>query len=258
MTTRTSAPIGAPCWTDLWTSDVEGARKFYSELLGWEALEPNEEFGGYFMFQSNGVPVGGGMGAMDDMKPDNKWKVYFNTDDIHRTAKEVSTRGGQVFGEVGVVADLGSQAVFADPTGAAFGAWQPGTFPGFTVLGEQGAPSWFELMTTDYAPTLDFYKGTLGWTTSTMSDTAEFRYTIIESKEGEQLGGVMDAAGMMPEGETSAWSVYWGVADVDASIADVARLGGTVRDGPMETEYGRMAFAVDPFGARFNLHQPNP
>ena len=48
MPTRESAPLGAPCWTDLWTSDVEGSRKFYSDLFGWEAQEPSPEFGGYF------------------------------------------------------------------------------------------------------------------------------------------------------------------------------------------------------------------
>ena len=57
MTTRDSAPIGAPCWADLWTSDVEGSRRFYSELFGWEANEPSPEFGGYFMFTRNGVPT---------------------------------------------------------------------------------------------------------------------------------------------------------------------------------------------------------
>ena len=45
MPTRDRAPIGSPCWVDLWTSDVEGSRKFYSELgkrygafVGEEAL----------------------------------------------------------------------------------------------------------------------------------------------------------------------------------------------------------------------------
>ena len=47
MPTRDRAPLGAPCWADLWTSDVEGSRAFYSEVFGWEAQEPSPEFGGY-------------------------------------------------------------------------------------------------------------------------------------------------------------------------------------------------------------------
>ena len=33
MTTRDHAPIGSPCWVDLWTSDVDGSRAFYSERV---------------------------------------------------------------------------------------------------------------------------------------------------------------------------------------------------------------------------------
>ena len=54
--------VGAPCWVDLWTSDVEGSRAFYAQLFGWEAMEPSEEFGGYFMFHRDGLPIAGGMG----------------------------------------------------------------------------------------------------------------------------------------------------------------------------------------------------
>ena len=36
MTTRDPKLPGSPCWADLWTSDVEGSRRFYSELFGWE------------------------------------------------------------------------------------------------------------------------------------------------------------------------------------------------------------------------------
>lgn len=56
MTTRSSAPIGSPCWVDLWTSDVAASRRFYADLLGWQAQEPSPEFGGYFMFTRNGPP----------------------------------------------------------------------------------------------------------------------------------------------------------------------------------------------------------
>src|SRR6202035_3468259 len=166
MTTRDHSPLGAPCWIDLWTSDVEGSRRFYSELFGWEALEPSEEFGGYFMFARNGMPTAGGMGDMGDMKANNTWKVYFHTDDIERTMKDAVAQGGQTFSPPGAVADLGSQAVFSDSTGAELGAWQPGTFPGFLVLGEPGAPSWFELWTNEFAKAVGFYESVLRWETS--------------------------------------------------------------------------------------------
>src|ERR1700689_5929069 len=97
MTTRASAPIGSPCWADLWTSDVEGSLRFYGELFGWEAQEPSEEFGGYFMFTRNGVPVAGGMGDMgDDMPANNTWKIYLQTDDLAKTLEAAEAAGAQV------------------------------------------------------------------------------------------------------------------------------------------------------------------
>ncbi len=66
MPERDAIAIGAPCWIDLWTSDVEAARRFYAELFGWVAEEANPDFGGYFMFTQQGHPVAGAMGSMPD------------------------------------------------------------------------------------------------------------------------------------------------------------------------------------------------
>jgi hypothetical protein len=254
MTARSSAPAGAPCWADLWTSDVEGSRKFYAELFGWEAQEPSPEFGGYFMFSRNGVPVAGGMGDMGDMKADNSWKVYLATDDIAKTVETAGAEGARILGPAMAVADMGSQAVLVDPTGATVGTWQPGTFPGFTVLGEHGAPDWFELLTRDYATAVAFYRSVFGWGTHTVGDTDQFRYTVMRHPSGEgELAGIMDASGFLPEGEPGGWSVYWAVDDTDATVARATALGGSVRQAPQDTPYGRLAALADPAGAPFKL-----
>jgi uncharacterized protein len=254
MTTRDTAPAGAPCWTDLWTSDVEGSRKFYSELFGWEAQEPNPEFGGYFMFARDGIPVAGGMGDMGDMRANNTWKVFLATDDIQKTVEQAESKGAQIAFPPAPVADLGIQTVLSDPTGAAVGGWQAGTFPGFTVLGEHGAPSWFELLTRDYQTAVDFYSSVFHWDTSVVSDTDEFRYTVMRDPTGDgELAGIMDATSFLPEGVSSYWSVYWDVEDVDATSAKVTTLGGSIVTEPRDTPYGRLAGAADPSGAQFSL-----
>ena len=46
MPKRETAPLGAPCWVDLLTSDADRSRSFYSELFGWKAEEPAPQFGG--------------------------------------------------------------------------------------------------------------------------------------------------------------------------------------------------------------------
>jgi len=254
MTTRDHAPLGAPCWADLWTSDVEGSRRFYGELFGWEALEPSEEFGGYFMFSREGMPTAGGMGDMADMKANDTWKIYLQTDDIAKTVASADAAGAQLFGPAMPVADLGIQAVMTDPTGAELGAWQPGTFPGFLVIGEPGAPSWFELHTREHAKAVDFYTSVFHWETAVQGDTDEFRYTTMCNPDGgEDLAGIMDASMWLPEGVNALWSIYWHVDDCDAAVAEVQRLGGSVVQPAEATPYGTLATVSDPAGAVFKL-----
>ena len=254
MTTRDHAPAGAPTWIDLWTSDVPGSRAFYSELFGWVAEEPSPEFGGYFMFTRNGVPVAGGMGDMGDMKATDTWKIYLSTDDIARTVEDAKAQGAQVYSGPDPVADLGIQAVLGDPTGADVGAWQPGTFPGLTELDVHGTPGWFELFTRDHAAALAFYADVFGWKFEMVGDTDEFRYATMANPEGPgELAGVMDASSFLPEGKGSYWSIYWAVDDVDATIAKATSLGGRVVQPAEDTPYGRLAVLSDPAGAVFKL-----
>jgi predicted enzyme related to lactoylglutathione lyase len=254
MPTRDSAPTGSPCWADLFTSDPEGAGHFYGELFGWEAQEPSAEFGGYFMFTRDGVPIAGAMGDMGEQKADNSWKIYLACDDAAKTAELVESAGGQVLVPGMPVADLGVQLVLVDPTGAPLGSWQPGTFPGFTVLGEHGSPSWFELLTRDHAAAVSFYETVFGWETRVESDTDEFRYTTMVHPSGEgDLAGVMDAATSLAEGEGSSWFVYWQVDDVDAAVAKAVELGGTILQPAHDSPYGRLAGLADPTAARFKL-----
>jgi len=250
-------PIGAPCWADLWTSDVEGSRNFYSRLFGWEAQEPSDEFGGYVMFNLHGAPIAGAMGDMGDIRADNSWKIYLSTDNIAAATTEIAELGGETLTPPVPVADLGWNAAFLDPTGAHLGAWQPGTFPGFSAKDEPGAPSWFELMTRGYATALDFYGSVFSWRTEVEGDSDEFRYsTLRDPSTNDQLAGVMDASSFLPEGVPSHWSIYWDVVDVDSSVAIVHALGGTLIDGPQDTPYGRVATVSDTSGAMCKLRTP--
>ena len=158
MPLRETAPIGAPCWVDLMSSDTDRSRAFYSELFGWEAQPPNEQFGGYFNFTKDGVLVAGGMSSQPGQGVPDVWSVYLATDDAGRTLEAVTGHGGQVIVPAMPVGDLGTMAVVTDAGGAAIGMWQPGQHKGFGVLGEPGTPGWFELHTRDYRTSIDFYR----------------------------------------------------------------------------------------------------
>ena len=243
MTTRTSAPIGSPCWADLWTSDVEGSRRFYAELFGWEAQEPSPEFGGYFMFTRNGVPVAGGMGDMGDMKADNSWKVYLATDDMAKTLEAAEAEGARVVAPAMAVADLGTpgraRSTRPAPT---WGSGSPGPSLASASSTSTGRPSWFELLTRDYAKAVAFYRSVFRWDTNTVGDSDEFRYTVMRDPSGEgELAGIMDAGAFLPAGHASSWSVYFEVDDIDATVASRHRPG---RLGP----YGAPGHSLWPPG----------
>lgn len=255
MPHRDRAPAGAPCWVDLMSSDTDRSRAFYQDLFGWTPGEPAPEFGGYFNFSKDGAPVAGCM-ASQPGGPSDVWSVYLATDDAARTAKAASEAGGQVMVEPMAVHDLGTMAIVADPSGAVIGTWQPGTFPGLTVVGEYDTPSWFELHTRGYDAAVGFYRSVFGWDTKTMGDTPEFRYTTQVDGD-EMLAGVMDAGGFLPDGVPSHWLVYFGVPDADAALAKIVELGGSVVVPAEDTPYGRLATAADPNGAVFRLVAPN-
>jgi uncharacterized protein len=248
-------PTGAPCWMDLLTSDTARARAFYAGVFGWTAGEAAEQFGGYFMFARDGMPVAGCMPKLPGMPgsdgPD-VWSVYLSAEDAKSTVEATLANGGTLREGPMDVADLGTQAVVYDPTGASAGLWQAKAFPGISVFNEPGTPAYFELLTRDYATAVAFYRDVLGWEGRVMGDTDDFRLTALQA-DGETTAGIMDASGFLPEDEPSAWGIYIKVTDADASLATITGLGGTVTQSATDTPYGRLAGAADPTGARFKI-----
>jgi uncharacterized protein len=251
MPKRDSAPLGAPCWIDLFTSDPEASKSFYGELFGWTAEDAGEEYGHYINFSKDGVRVAGGMQNDGSGGPD-AWSVYLATADAKATENQAQAEGAQVVVPAMDVGTLGTMEVLIDPSGAAIGAWQPRDFPGFGVWDEEGTPGWFELQTRDYAAAVAFYQQVFGWDTKVVSDTDDFRYTMLVEGEN-QLAGIMDASAMLPEGVPSHWGVYFAVTDTDATIAKAVAAGATVVSPAMDTPYGRLASLTDPTGALFKL-----
>lgn len=256
MPLRDSAPLGAPAWIDLFSSDTDQTIAFYGALFGWTAERGGEEVGGYINFFRDGVTVAGCMHNDGTAGLPDGWNTFLAVADADAATEAARAHGGQVHLEPMAVMDLGTMAMFADPGDAAIGIWQPGTHHGFGVIDEPGAPSWFELHTRAYDQSLAFYRTVFGWATETVSDAPEFRYTTLGSGEN-QLAGVMDNANDLPEGTPGYWAVYFNTPDVDAAVVQAVEHGGRSVDAAMDTPYGRMATVTDPTGARFMLRGPN-
>jgi predicted enzyme related to lactoylglutathione lyase len=114
----------ALCWTELMTSNVDIAGKFYTNLLGWQAEPyPGNE---YTLFKAGGQPTAGMMGLTAEMKgvPPH-WNIYFAVTNPDEIVKKAGTLGGRTQVPPTDIPTVGRFAMIADPEGAVFGVLQP-------------------------------------------------------------------------------------------------------------------------------------
>ena len=88
---------GTFCWAELATNDAVGAKKFYSELMGWKMHDDPIPGGGtYTMIQLEDGNVGAMFELSDDMggkdTPPN-WLSYVSVEDASATAAKAKEMG---------------------------------------------------------------------------------------------------------------------------------------------------------------------
>jgi predicted enzyme related to lactoylglutathione lyase len=248
---KSSYTPGTPSWVDLSTPDTSAAAAFYGGLFGWEVEESGPEFGGYRMANLRGRPVAGIGPQMQPGVPPN-WATYVDTADADATAKAVAEAGGQTFVAPMDVMDVGRMAVFADPTGAAFGIWQAGKHTGAGIVNEPVSLSWNELATREPDKAIAFYRDVFGWQPMT-HEMGPSSYTEFLLDGPGSIAGMMPLDDSFPAEMPAHWRVYFAVADTDATAAKATELGGAVQVPPMDIPQGRIAALADPQGAMFNV-----
>lgn len=104
-------------WNELLSRDVEAAKRFYGELLGWGFADMGD---GYHEIRVGDRPNGGILPHRPEMGDvPCYWAVYFNTADCDATVKQLQELGGTLLmGPVDI--EPGRFAVVMDPQGAAF------------------------------------------------------------------------------------------------------------------------------------------
>ncbi len=184
------------------------------------------------------------------------WATYVIVDSADDIAKRVKDNGGGTLVEPMDVLDAGRMGVFADPKGAVFSVWQAGIMPGAGIVNEPNSYSWSELVTSDIDAAKKFYGAVFGWKGETYGEAAGPMGGYTEWKIGDRsIGGMMSRPPQMPAEAPDHWAVYFSVADIDATLAKLKELGGSVMMGPMPIEPGILAIVFDPQGAMFNVMQ---
>jgi len=254
MATTTQHAPGTFSWPELATTDPDGAKRFYTALFGW-TYEDNDmgSDGVYTMLKLRGEAVGAlykKRAEQGGMPP--CWGSYVTVENADQAAAKAKGLGAKIMMEPFDVMDVGRMAVIADPQGAVFSLWQAKKHIGATVLDEDGALSWTELMTTDSAAAEKFYTGLFGWKSEPMPMGPGMTYTVFR-RGAAAAGGMMQITpemGPMPPN----WGVYFQVADCDASVAKATGMGAKIvvpaQDVP---NVGRFAILTDPQGAHFAI-----
>ncbi|MDF7776782.1 VOC family protein [Sphingomonas sp. AOB5] len=115
-----------------------------------------------------------------------------------------------------------------------------------------GSFIWYELLTKDAKAAKTFYDAVVGWNIDAEAPPGGMDYRMINAADG-QAGGVMQLnADMVAGGAKAVWLGYFGVDDVDASVAAIVADGGAVHLPAFDIpNVGRLAMVADPQGIPF-------
>ncbi|MER6983806.1 VOC family protein [Streptomyces carpinensis] len=244
-------PEGTPCWADAMFTDVEAAKNFYGEVLGWTFGESSSAYGNYTQAYVNGKAVAAVVPPMPGQEGQSQWCLYLASPDAAATARRIREQAGEVLMEPMRIGDLGTMCLAREPGGAVFGVWQAGRHEGFEATGEPGAYCWAEVVTREPEKTDPFLTAVFGYTAKQLDDAAiDFRE--FHAGGGAVLGRMRMTDDFPPE-VPSYVNVYFMVADCDAAVATATERSGVLRFGPADSPFGRVAALTDPQGASFSV-----
>jgi len=251
MPTRDTAwSAGTPCWIDYGAADLDAAKAFYADVLGWTYSGGDPEYGGYLTCEARGHAAAGMAPQMDPADPP-RWTTYFATEDADASTARIRAAGGTVVVEPMEVGPLGRMVIARDPEGNPFGLWQAGQHTGVTIYNEPGALVWNEVALEDPKGAQAFYQGVFGFTFTEIEDAGGY---ATFATDGGPLGGL---GGHQP-GSPKGWTTCFSVSSTDAAVAAVEQGGGKVTTAAMDTPYGRFAVVEDAWGAPFSVMQELP
>jgi uncharacterized protein len=239
------------CWINMLTPRPADARDFFASLLGWTYAElpgmghaakvAGRDIGGIFDLHGPNTPKG--------LPP--AIGVMVKVDSADATVAKVESLGGRTKPPFDIM-DQGRMAECFDPTGAEIDLWQPKKGQGTDVdTAHHGAPSWFELLTTDTGRAAAFYAGVFGWVPESMPMPG-MTYTTFKLGDAYVAGmmGITPEMGTMPPN----WGTYFTVTDVDASARRALELGARLMLPPRDIPaVGRFCGVVSPQGVMFYL-----
>jgi len=243
---------GKLIWADLFTTDPDGATKFYCGLLGWTATAIEQKGKGYTVFSNEGSPIAGlAPRSVKGANHPSRWIGYFAVTDIAAAVATVSKDGGTVRAPSRNFPDRGHQAIVSDKDGLPVGLLQSSSGDSLDREPKPGSWNWFELYVKSPKDASDFYRDVVGFSVAPETNSNR-KSDFVLSSAGHDRGGVAP----LPEGDDvkPSWLGVIRVANLDQTLAKVPGLGGEVLVAPHSVEFGsRFAIILDSTGGTLGL-----
>ena len=246
---------GCFVWYELMTTDLEAAKAFYAEVLGWGTQDAPMPSMAYTLFTAGEISVSGLIELPEDARKKGakpSWLGYVGVSDVDATTERIKHLGGTVYAPPADIRNISRFSVVADPqmaTLALFKWLKPGQVPP-AELSRSGRVGWHELLAADWEQALAFYGKVFGWQKADADIGTMGTYQLF-SAGGQTIGGMFTKP---PEVPVPFWLYYFNVGDIDAAAKRVRAGRGQILNGPVEVPGGNwIVQCTDPQGAMFAL-----
>jgi uncharacterized protein len=239
-------------WYELMTTDMETAKAFYANVVGWGTRDAGLA---YNLFTVGDAPVAGLINLPEDARRTGAtphWIGYVGVHDVDAAVDRIKQLGGAVHVPPTDVPNISRFSVVADPQMATL-ALVMGLKPGQAQSAELDTPGrvgWHELLAADWEKAFAFYGELFGWQKADAHIGAMGAYQQF-SAAGETIGGMFTKPPTLP---LPFWLYYFNIGDVETAAKRVEAGGGQILYGPTAVPGGAwIVHCTDPQGAIFAL-----
>ena len=224
------------CHYELRTIDVEAARVFYSDLLGWH-------------FWGEGIEVVPLPAQASARGAPPHWLGHIGVDDVTETVARFVQHGGTPLGPP-MRSDGAERAIVRDPSGAVV------ALTSVTTAARGHRIAWHVLNARDEAAAFAVYGDLFGWSPVDALDLGpdRGRHQTFRWDDSTHAVGSTSNSASQPQVHPQ-WLFFFATENLHASLALVRACGG-LSVGIFETPDGHLlAPCDDPQGAAFGLYQ---
>ncbi len=249
--------VGKLVWLDLETTDLEGAKRFYHALFGWDYRDYRANGIAYTVALADGRPVAGlerrpiVLGA----ESPSAWLLFFSARDVDADFRQAIGAHAQVGSEPADRPLRGREARLTDPEGATFALVNSssGDPPDSPMPGAVAAWATPSLVARDPASESVFYQNLFGYAVEGQPSEHGFGRISLSSAGRERA-----AVERLPFGSDDLrpqWIGYVRVQDLAATSQLAVKLGGRILVAPQGASDDKTAILADPSGAAFGVVQ---